>query len=246
MDLASSMPNSSFLLLQQHAAAHQQQQQQQGTNSDGSSVATLTETTTKTTAISIMAGGTHHHHSHGAQSIQRASTAAASAAVINCCPPTVDHCNRPEGFHDGLSDLANDTEEDFVVDSSELEKLEHCASQSRMPPDALTEDEKAAFPDIANDRLHVYLHIRNSILRIWYHNPRVRAFEHFVSSISKTTLLPNRNNYFWRTLFSTWRHEVTLPFSVAFTLSSNVTRTSTLASFRSATRSIQARASDPR
>lgn len=80
----------------------------------------------------------------------------------------VDHCNRPEGFHDGLSDLANDTEEDFVADSSELEKLENCAFQSRMPMDGLTEEEKAVFPDIVEkeDRLPVYLHIRNSILRI--------------------------------------------------------------------------------
>lgn len=112
------------------------------------------------------------------------AAAAAAANVANGSaaggqPPTVDHCNRTEGFHDGLRPLPlnYDTEEDFVSDSAELEKLENCAFQSRLPMDAMNEEEVLGFRDMLDEQdaefLPLYLLLRNSILRLWYRNPKV-------------------------------------------------------------------------
>ena len=127
-----------------------------------------------------------------------AAAAAAAANVANGAaggqPPTVDHCNRAEGFHDGLRPLPlnYDTEEDFVSDSAELEKLENCAFQSRLPMDAMNEEEVFGFRDMLDEQdaefLPLYLLLRNSILRLWYRNPKVGDAVLFAAVLFATVL----------------------------------------------------------
>lgn len=96
----------------------------------------------------------------------------------------------------------DDDVDQFIDHDAELSTLEGAAFQSRLWADKMSAEEMKAFHDVVENTslIPLFLHIRNSILKFWLINPKVR--EKFglriISLIHFFFCQKNSNNYYWK------------------------------------------------